>query len=344
MIKRIALLCFAMVCLSVTSLFAQVQVGESGTLSGRTYFDYYWMAQNHDNDIEGKNGFWFRRIYLTYEREFSDSFSSRLRLEMGSAGDFTTSTSMVPDVKDAYLKWHNDRHEIYAGISSTPTFGLTEDVWGYRSVEKSPQDLYDFGSSRDMGIAFKGAFGSDERLQYHLFIGNGNSNKPEIDKGKKLMLALGYEVTDKLTVQGYVDMNDNDSRDYQTAQLFAGYQTDKLNAGALYSYQHRDALVGGSDLNLDLVSVFTNVKFDDGMTGFLRVDHLFDPYIGGSGNSYIPFAENVDSTFIVGGVDILVEGQIHLMPNIEAVAYGEDPLGETPQTDLIPRLTLFYKF
>lgn len=343
--KRIAVLCSLLLCLLTAQSFAQVSVGEKGTLSGQVYTDYYWMVQNHDADIEGKNGFWIRRIYFTYDREFNDAFSSRVRLEMNSAGDFETNSTMTPNVKDAYLKWQNEHHQILAGISSTPTWGLVEDVWGYRSVEKSPLDLYDFGSSRDMGLSFKGELGDNDKLNYHFFLGNGNSNRPEIDKGKKLMLSLGYEITKRLVIEGYADYNDaTEGRDSFTAQLFAGYESDDLTLGALYAYQHREALAGASATKLDLVSAFARGNLSEQLKGFLRVDHQFDPYPGGSGNSYLPFAEGVESTFVVGGVDILLQDQIHLMPNIESIVYGENNIGQTPDTDLIPRLTLFYKF
>ncbi len=346
--KRIALLCSALLYLFAMPSAAQVSVGENGTFSGQVYTDYYWMAQHHNDDIEAKNGFWFRRIYATYEHALSDAFSTRLRLEMNSAGDFTTSAEMIPNVKDAYLKWQNDGHQILAGISSTPTWGLVEDVWGYRSVEKSPLDLYDFGSSRDMGVSFKGNLGPSNKVSYHFFFGNGNSNRPEIDKGKKLMLALGYQPTEHLVVQGYLDWNDSadnpNETDSQTAQLFASYQSDDLNIGALYAYQHRNPLVGGSDVNLDLISIFGSMSITSSVNGFLRVDHLFDPYMGGSGNSYIPFAETAESTFLVGGADIKLEDNISLMPNVEAIVYGDPAFGATPDTDIIPRLTLVYEF
>lgn len=344
--NRIILLCTVFLCLSLQSL-AQVSVGEKGSISGKVYADYYWMAQNNNSDIEGKNGFWIRRIYLTYEREFSDAFSSRLRLEMNSAGDFESDPEMIPNVKDAYLKWQNERHQILAGISSAPTWGLVEDVWGYRSVEKSPLDLYDFGSSRDFGLSFKGELDQAGKLNYHFFFGNGNSNKPDINSGKKLMLSLGYEITDHIIIEGYVDYNntgdDPTDEDSYTAQAFGAYQSDNFTLGALYAYQKRETSLA-SDLHLDLISVFANARLNENVNGYFRVDHMFDPYIGGSGNSYIPFAEGVESTFIVGGIDITLEDQIHLMPNIEAIAYGENLLGERPDTDLIPRLTLFYKF
>jgi len=345
--KRIGLLCIVLTFIFSTQSLAQVSVGDKGSLSGRVFSDYYWMAQHHDKDIEGKNGFWFRRIYFTYEREFSKGFSSRLRLEMNSSGDFQSDPEMVPNVKDAYLKYEKGEHQILAGISSTPTWGLVEDVWGYRPVEKSAQDVYDYGSSRDFGIAFKGKVGKENKVNYHFFVGNGNSNKPEVNKGKKFMLSLGYELTDHFVIEGYADWNDAaddpNSQDYYTTQAFAGYQSENLNFGALYSYQVRDNRVG-DDIKLDLVSVFTNFRFNEKVKGYLRTDHLFDSYIGGANNSYLPFAMGVESTLIVGGVDILLEDHIHLMPNVETIVYGENSIGQTPDTDIIPRLTLFYKF
>ncbi len=346
--KRIGLLCTLLLCMFNSQSLAQVSVGEKGTLSGTVFSDYYWMAQHHDSDIEGQNGFWFRRIYLTYDRQFSDSFSSRVRLETSSSGDFQSDPKMIPSVKDAYLKWQNENHQILAGISSTPTWGLVEDVWGYRSVEKSPQDLYGFGSSRDFGLSFKGSLGKAGDLNYHFFVGNGNGNRPEVNKGKKVMLSLGYEITDQLIVQGYADYNetadDPNAQDSYTGQVFVGYQSDDFNAGALYSYQQRETGIGGPDLELDLASVFANFSLSETVWGYIRADHLFDSYPGGSGNSYIPFAEGVESTFMVAGADILLEEQIHLMPNVEAIAYGENVFGQTPDTDIIPRLTLSYEF
>ena len=40
--------------------------------------DYYWFASDHRDALEDQNGFWFRRIYLTYDQKFSESFSMRL--------------------------------------------------------------------------------------------------------------------------------------------------------------------------------------------------------------------------------------------------------------------------
>lgn len=343
--KRIVLLCLLFLCLLITESRAQISLDNNASLSGRVYSDYYWMAQHHNEDIEGKNGFWFRRIYMTYNRDLDESFSTRIRLEMNSAGDFQSDTKMIPSVKDAYLKWQNENHQILAGISGSPLFGLTEDVWGYRSVEKSPQDLYDFGSSRDFGLAFKGQLGQSGNINYHLFLGNGNGNKPDIDKGKKVSLALRYYLTEHFVIEGYGDINrKTNNPDSYTTQVFGGYESDNINIGALYSNQHEEGQLGLSARSLDLVSVFTNFKISDTAKGYLRADHLFDGYRGGSDNSYIPFAEDVESTFLVVGADFLLSDQVHLMPNIEAIIYGENNQGISRDTDIIPRLTLTWEF
>jgi len=332
-------------CLFSTQTFAQVDVGNGGKLSGLAFGDYYWMAQNHNKNVQGDNGFWIRRIYLTYDQKISDSFSARLRFEMSSPGDFVSDSKMIPDVKDAYLRWHKNNQQVLVGISSTPTFGLTEHVWGYRSVEKSPQDLFSYGSSRDFGIAAKGQLGTSGDLHYHFFFGNGNGNKSEVNKGKKFMLSLSYDLTDHVIAQVYGDYNDrpNDVESY-TIQGFAAYRSDDLNVGVLYSYQNQTNVFGMQSYDKNLASVFANFQISDKVKGYLRADHLFDRYLAGPNNSYLPFYYDAKPTFLVGGIDLRMDENVHLMPNIEAIAYGKDTLGQTPDADLVPRLTLFYKF
>lgn len=328
---------------------AQVQVGEKAKLSGLLFGDYFWMAENHDPDLEGENGFWIRRIYLTYDRELSDSFSARVRLEMSGEGDFVSSAKMRPVVKDAYLEWERGEHAFTAGISNTPTWALVEEVWGYRSVEQTPLDLQAFGSSRDFGIAAEGELDPDGKLQYHFMFGNGNSNNSEIDRGKKWMLSLGYQLTENVVVEVYGDWNDlEDDTDYYTLQGFVGYQSETVNAGFLYAYQKRKnffAVVGGDlDLDLNVVSAFANYKFSEKATGLLRIDHSFDPNPLAADNDYIPLSDEAESTFIVGGVDVTLDERVHIIPNIEAIIYGENAFGLQPGSDLIPRLTLFFTF
>lgn len=342
--KRIPLLC-GLVLLCTGTVTAQ----NNGELSGLFFGDYFWMASNHDENLEGQNGFWIRRIYLTYDRNLTDSFSARVRLEMNSEGDFITSAKLEPVVKDAYLEWKSGEHSIIAGISGTPTFGLSEDVWGYRSVEKAPLDLHNFGSSRDFGIAAEGKLGPEGNLRYHLMFGNGNSNGSEVNKGKKWMLSLAYYLTDHFVIEGYADWNDRaEDTDYSTLKGFAGYQSDSFSAGFVYAHQKREKFfttAGQSeDLELDIFSAFTNFSLSEKTTALFRIDHMFEPNPGMTDNDYLPFSGEAESTLVIAGIDIELDENVHLIPNIETIVYGKNTAGETPTTDVLPRLTLFFTF
>lgn len=342
--KKLALLCVAAFLYTGT-----VTAQNNGEFSGLLFGDYYWMASNNNEEIEGENGFWIRRIYLTYDRDLSDSFSTRIRLEMNSEGDFTTSSKLLPVVKDAYLKWKSGGHSVLAGISSTPTFALSEDVWGYRSVEQAPLDLFDFGSSRDFGIAATGKLGAEGRLRYNLMFGNGNSNKSEVNKGKKWMLSLAYYLTSRFVIEGYVDWNDQTGNtDTYTYKGFAGYQSESFNAGFVYARQTRDNFftseVQNTDLELDIVSAFANFAISQKTTGLLRVDHIFEPNPDLIDNDYLPFNAEAESTLLLAGLDIELDEHVHLIPNIETILYGKNSAGETPATDILPRMTLFFTF
>ncbi|MFH5832876.1 hypothetical protein [Halalkalibaculum sp. DA384] len=334
-----------------STTFAQSALTEKGEISGRVYSDYFWVASNHNNDLEGKNGFWIRRVYFTYDYQISEAFSGRFRLEGNSPGQFNTEAKITPVVKDLYLQWENDQHQILAGISPTPTFALVEDVWGYRSVEKSPLDLLKFASSRDFGIAFEGELDTDGRLNYHFMVGNGNSNSSETNPGKKFMLSLSYELTDHLVAEVYGDYNDQfENQDWFTLQGFLGYQSDSFNLGLLFAHQQRQNATQYSagnevDLSLEVASVFSNFTLSEKMQGFLRVDRTFDNINGVQNNDYFPISSQSASTILIAGLDFELDNNIHLMPNLEAAIYDESDLtGTTPGTDLIPRLTLAYNF
>ncbi|MCH8125095.1 hypothetical protein IIC38_03925 [candidate division KSB1 bacterium] len=323
--------------LGTSSLFAQ-----NHKFSGLVYADAYWVAANHNSNYENQNGFWFRRIYFTYDNQLSDAFSTRLRFEMNSPGDFSTKSKLNPFVKDAYLKWNLGQHDIYVGISTSPTFAFLESVWGYRSVEKTLADLHKFGSSRDTGIAFKGSLDQNKRFQYHAMLANGNGTSSETNKEKKIMLAFAIELVKNLFVEGYSDWNGMpDGKDRYTKQGFIAYKTSTFRIGAQFLHQTRKQGDGLDSQKIRWGSVFTAAKLGEKVWGFARVDRGFDPNPSGESLSYLPFSDQAKSKLIIAGLDFSVEENVHIMPNFELVNYDVDE-GEAPSTDFIPRLTFYY--
>lgn len=344
--KHGALVCLMCAAISLGNAHGQSQVSDKHTFQALLFGDYYWNMQHHDEQIEGIHGFRFRRIYLTLDSEISQSFSSRLRLETKSAGDYSSSTKLAPYVKDAYLQWKSGQHVVIAGISGTPTFGLVEDVWGYRSVLKSPLDLQGMSSSRDFGIAAQGSVGTAERWRYHLMVGNGNGTRAELDTGKKIMGAVTYVLSDELLIQGYADYNSREASQYEhTLQGFAGFRKKAANFGALFAHQfyHETPAYGSYDLNI--ASLFGNVALSERVTSIFRVDHLFNPNPAAGEIDYLPMNENARPTMVTAGFDISLDEEVHLIPNIERVWYSETNItGAAPSNDMIFKLTLSSEF
>lgn len=338
--KRIIFL--ALLTLLAGSAFA----GEPGKFSGYMLGDYYFVAANHNKAIEDVNGFWMRRIYFTYDQKLDDGFSVRLRTEMSSPGDFTTKSTMTPAVKDAYLQWKSGNTKVLFGVSSTPTWGVIESIWGYRSVEKTPLDLQKFGSSRDFGLAVKGKLDKDGRVYYHAMFSNGASNKSETNKQKMIMGALGAWLSDNIVIEGYADYDGRpDHENRHTLQGFIAYKTAKARAGVQVSRQTRQMGVGAEDRDWTIWSAFAAAQVSPKTAVFARVDGNSDPNPDGAGISYIPFDTTAKPTFIVAGLDFTLSSNVHVMPNVEMVTYSAVESGDPePDSDVIPRVTFFYKF
>lgn len=311
-------------------------------LSGLVFGDYYWVATHHDEDLEGRHGLWLRRIYLTLDREIDESWAVRVRGEMNQPGDFTTSAAMTPRVKDAYLRWTNGEHTVYLGLASTPTWGLAEEVWGYRSVEKTALDLYKFGSSRDLGVAVAGRLGSETPIRYHAMIGNGSGTGAETNTGKKAMLSLAVSPLASVTVEAYGDVEKTNNGGYYTLQGALYYQRSSGRLGIQYAHQtqYQDAV---PDAGFDFFSIFGRVRLSDAVRAFARFDRQFQPNPAGDEISYIPMATTASANFVVGGLEVALNDQVRIMPNVEAVFYdGAD--GPTPGAGVLPRFTFYYWF
>ncbi|HET6569123.1 MAG TPA: hypothetical protein VFG50_14245, partial [Rhodothermales bacterium] len=149
-------------------------------ISGLAFLDYYYtIAAPDGSELEGQNGFTYRRLYLTADYKISEAFSGRARLEANDG-------SIQPFVKDLYLRWTlPSHHTLRFGIIPTPAVELSESVWGFRSLEKTPLDLFGFVSSRDMGVRLDGTAFGNGILSYNVMFANNNSVRPEDDPHKR---------------------------------------------------------------------------------------------------------------------------------------------------------------
>ena len=326
-----------------TSLFSQDSESK-GKFSGYMFGDYYYILKNHDPESKDKRGFWFRRIYLTYDNAMNQHFSTRLRLEMSNEGDFTDAVSMVPFVKDAYLQYRLEKHAFLLGISQTPALSTTEKIWGYRHIEKTPLDLYRMASSRDFGLVAKGDIDHEGAFKYHLMLSNGSGTKNEVDKGKSGLLSIAWSPTEQLTFEGFGEYADAEGiENAYTLRIFGAYVLKSFRMGAEYADQTLKQ-ADESDVKIRVLSAFVSGDVIAQVALFLRIDRMFDPNPAGNKIAFIPFDPTAKSTFILAGAEWNPVEDVFITPNVEYITYSQNSAGETPGDDLYGRVTFFWKF
>ncbi len=288
------------------------------------------LRQVYSNE---RSGFQFRRIYLTFDKNIDDAFSTRVRFSMSNT-DYSYS-KMTPDVKDAYLKWIINRdHSMYFGISGSPAFKEIEKFWGFRHLDKTASDYFGIRSSRDFGIAGRGSV--FKNLNYHFFFGNGESNASErLGRLDKLYsLSLSQEFTNHFFYQIYSDyrLSKEGTDDEFTGQIFTGYRSDKLRFGLQYTYQENKLMRSEKKGDIHLYSVPLIYQYIDNVSFVFRFSYY----------SVQEERDYVQQSFI-GGFEYNIREEISIMPNILYNDYDLEGLSRKGK-DVITRLTLAYKF
>ena len=275
-------------------------------ISGLVYGDYYYVAENHRDELVDQNGFWIRRVYFTYDHTLSKSLSLRVRMEANSKGDFKSTGVNTPYFKDLCLKWSFGAHALSFGLAPTPNIDFVDTFQGYRSVEKNPFDLYRWDSSRDLGLMLQGGLGKEGRTRYSLQFGNGSGTGSEVDQSKSVRGQLTHRFASGLLLEAYADWQDRpDGRDVSTLEAFAGWQERSWRASLQYGHQdRREAGPGGSDLSLDFLSAFAVVQVSPKVAVLGRVDRNFDPIPNGETTDYMPFSDRAKPVFGYVGVDV----------------------------------------
>ena len=324
--------------------------GNEGKISGYFFGDYYYVLKSYDAGLENRNGFQYRRVYFTYDRELSDTLSTRVRLEMSNQSFPTaraTSSKMEPFLKHGYLRWKRPqwRTNIYLGLSGTPALQNVDKVWGYRSIAKTALDLHKIAGSTDFGVALQGDVDKSKKVSYHLMFANGMGTKTEIDKNKKIAFSLAVKPVTGVILEGYADLeNAVDLGRWYTLQGLLGYQQEQFRFGIQLATQTRQR-EDKDDLNILVGSVFGAAQLvEKKVWAFARFDRLFESNPDAKKISYIPFDDAAAPNMILVGLDWAPIDAFHIMPNLAFVFYDEPDNGAKPDATIMPRLTALFRF
>lgn len=351
---------FALVLAMALSVHAQTTTKIKGVM----FADYYYNLDNSSSSKKDQNAFNIRRVYFTFENNLTQDIKTRVRFE-SAHGKYGTSGKINPFVKHAYLEWKNliPFHKLYIGIAETNAFKNAENMWGYRSIEKTIMDLNKISSSADMGLALKGDI--NEKVHHWLTVMNGTGyGSAEVDKFKKVGYALWLTPTENFVIEGYADYEAQDpekadfkyarhvygSSGYYTLKGFVGWNAPSFTLGAeVFSQTVKESgsldladPAAKADVTRQGVSLFGSwITPVPKLKAFARYD-MYDPvaddkvFIDDEGTTGL----DDDYTLLIAGFDWIPSANIHFMPNIVLKSYSK----EGKNSDLMARITFYYKF
>jgi hypothetical protein len=341
--RRFVLLLF------VVSAFvtASAQETSSWKISGLAFGDYFYNV-SRDTSATGSNaknynGFQFRRIYLSFDKDLTDKFAFRFRTEDDQSQLFAGG-KIGSFVKDAYLKWKGvfPGSDFTFGMQPTPAFDISEGLWGYRSLEKTIMDLRSVVDSRDLGISLKGKIDGDGMFGYWIMVGNGaGTSKPETDKYKRYYFNLQAKPISNLTITLYQDYastapgTKGADKDKATTALFADYGVKgSYNVGAeLFSQNATNAAVSQG------YSFFGSYNFTSELAAIARYD-IYDPNTSSA-------VKGDKRNLLIAGVSYAADKNVFIQPNVEYETYESSTVAGksyTPDAALTARLTFFFTF
>ena len=342
---------FIFLCLLFVYSFSSAQTAtENIKFSGAFFGDYFYNINHFDPAKADLNGFQFRRIFVTADMYLSDKLDSRFRLEGKQDSESVLNGEKIGVyIKDASLRWKNifEGSDLVFGLSPTPAWMITQEAWYYRSVEKTPMDLFGISLSRDIGIDLKGKIAGDGSINYWIKIGNNSGQSIETNKYKRFYSLIQYKpnsnfmttiFADYAAAADKIDPYDGKpkSNNKFVGSWFVNYkQKRNYSIGAETFYIHHQNNYAdeknGNLVNQDGFgfSLWGWLSLNDKFRAILR----FDRYNSNTQN------ENQSVSFCVAGLDYIIDPAFSIIPNIEYFNYQNQSA-----YNLIARITFSYRF
>ena len=328
----------------VTHLFAALVavlssaqfVSAQPRLSGQVFADALAARQGYSVPADS-SAFRFRRLQVTAAQALDTTFSVQVQLEVDD-GELTSQGKSAAFMKQAWLRWAHLRGlgDLTAGLSTTPTWDLSEAYWGYRSIEKTVMDLQGLGFSTDIGVSLRRAPVPMHAVGWFVMLSNDNGQRPENDDTKRLSLSVPWRRGD-FVFEGLADVTPaSGPLDRWTGKLFVGWQKGP-NAAGVETYERVNAAAGvnGGDVRPAGVSVFGHRAFAKTWQMVGRVDWT-DPDLS-------PHDAGYRQLYLIAALDASPRANVHLMPNALIRTYPAKS-GSLPHrdADVTLRVTLWF--
>lgn len=281
----------------------------SGKATAKVFADFF---VNHQNS-KTNSGFEINRAYFGYGYNFSEKFSGKVLLDVGSNSGGSAYTAFL---KNALAEYKDKVVTIDLGMIGTDAFSTQESFFGRRYVQKMIQDYAGINSSADLGASIK--IKAAPMLSFDAAILNGEGYK-KVQADSTLKFTVGATLTPVkgLTARVYGDYLSNNKKmkpagkDQTTFTAFLGYAAEKASLGAEYNYQSNSGCT--KDKNLTAFSVYGSATVAPKWNIFARYDNLSSKDdVNATGSSI-----GKDGNLFIGGIEYTFVKGVRISPNFQ---------------------------
>ncbi len=337
------------------SVFAQDK--PKGKFNGVLFGDFFYKFEGDSTGTSNQyssysyktTGVTVRRARLHYEHTFNEDFAGNFGIELNDVTKIDNKVSFM--VYDAQFEWKNvvPNSSIFFGLMPSPTFvwGLSEQTYGYRSLEKTITDKNRIGTALEIGAMLKGKFDKEGNFGYTVLFGNGKGSSAEVSKFPKFYSSMYAKFLKDFVAEVYFDYQNNYNEQYRmTAKSVLAYKNKDVTFIFEPFFQNRNNAVKLSAPQNPIgftLSAKVNVvkKKDTEKTEALNIFARYDYFDPDSNNGILGFKEN----FFMAGLDFLPFKSFHIMPNIWMNTYKDKSSANIERNnDIVGRVTFWYQY
>ena len=264
-----------------------------GKIGGVTHFDFI--------SIDDSLAFNFQRQYFGYGGEVSDQVSFNILFDVGRP---ELDPRLNVYLKKAQINYKSSLGIFNFGLIGMNTYNIQEKNWGYRFIEKSAIDKYEFSATADIGVGFSKSLIDNLNLSL-LFVNGEGFKKPQGDKYHKIAFNATYGEGNLNKNDGYntglVYTNESTDTDAITmTSVFGGFAGMGLRLGGEYDMLTKDSFKS------NIISVSANYAVRDKIDIFARYDMIDD---NDDTNKNV-------KNYLVTGIVLTCDGGISVAPNV----------------------------
>jgi len=283
------------------------------------------FANYHTSVGEGENRseFTIRRVYLGYQADLGDGFSTVVKLDIGSPDDVSEFTlkRRFAFFKNAYLQYKKDKFTVQFGVIPTRHFKVQEKIWAHRYIRKSVADMNRMGSSADLGAYV--IYDANKYLSFDAGVLNGEGyGKIQNDNALKAALGTTIKPIKGLQLRFYADVVEKGELQINWVNFISYSWNKKITAGLEYDVQYNVKNV--KDEDLAAISVFANYHFLKKWQIFARYDLVESSVLE---NEDEPWRYDKDGSLIIGGVQYQLHKKVKIAVDYQGFIFRDAELG-----------------